>query len=89
MSLIPAFEIGVWNAWIFMLYHFLPMPILMLIHRGTTEKFQPVPHSETEKKVYPLIWITWLPVCIYSIFLPLQLGTVWFYVGLTFPSIWE
>ena len=82
MSLIPAFEIGVWNVWIFMLYHFLPMPILMLIHRGTTEKLQPVPHSETEKKVYPLIWITWLPVFIYSIFLPLKLGTIWFYVGL-------
>ncbi len=82
MSLVPAFEIGVWNAWIFMLYHFLPMPLLMLIHKGTTEKGQPVPHSETEKKLYPVAWIIWLLGVIYSIFLPLQLGTVWFYVGL-------
>ena len=25
MSLMPTFEIGIWNAWIFMLYHFLPL----------------------------------------------------------------
>ncbi len=82
MSIIPAFEIGLWNAWIFMLYNFLPMPLLMLIHRGVTEKVEPVPHSETEKKLYPAIWIVWLLGFIYSIFLPLQLGTMWFYVGL-------
>lgn len=62
-----------------MLYHFLPMPLLMLIHRGATE---PVPHSETEKKIYPFVWIVWLLAVIYSVFLPLQLGTIWFYVGL-------
>jgi len=82
MSLIPAFEIGVWNAWIFMLYNFLPMPLLMLVHKGTTKKGEPVPHSEIEKKLYPVIWIVWLLAFIYSIFLPLQLGTIWFYIGL-------
>ena len=82
MPLIPAFEIGIWNAWIFMLYNFLPMPLLMLIHKGTAEKGEPVPHSETEKKLYPFIWIVWLLAFAYSIFLPLQLGTIWFYVGL-------
>ena len=82
MSLIPAFEIGAWNAWIFMLYHFLPMPLLMLIHRGATEKLEPKPHSEIEEKTYPFMWIIWLLGVIYSIFLPLKLGTIWFYVGL-------
>jgi len=82
MSLIPAFEIGAWNAWIFMLYHLLPMPILMLIHKGATEKLEPKPQSEIEKKVYPFMWIIWLLGVIYSVFLPLTLGTIWFYVGL-------
>ena len=27
------------------------------------------------------MWIIWLLACIYSIFLPLRLGTIWFYVG--------
>jgi len=31
MSLVPAFEIGLWNAWIFMLYYLLTMPLLRLI----------------------------------------------------------
>jgi len=82
MSLIPAFEIGFWNAWIFTLYHFLPMPLLMLIHKGATKKRQPVPHSQTEKKLHPVIWIVWILTFIYSIFLPLKLGTMWFYIGL-------
>jgi len=65
-----------------MLYHFLPMPLLMLIHKGTLEKGQPVPHSEIEKTLYSVIWIVWLLAFAYSIFLPLQLGTIWFYIGL-------
>lgn len=77
MSLIPAFEVGVWNAWIFMVYHFLPMPLLMLVHKG----MRPEPHSDTERKLYPIIWIVWLLGMIYSIFLPLRLGTIWFYMG--------
>jgi len=80
MSLITAFEIGVWNAWIFMLYHFLPMPLLMLVHRGLRQEMER-PHSGTERKLYPVVWIIWLLAVIYSIFLPFQLGTIWFYVG--------
>ena len=82
MTLMPAFEIGVWNVWIFMLYNFLPMPLLMLIHRGITGKERLAPHSETEKKLYPVMWVVWLLAVIYSIFLPLRLGTIWFYIGL-------
>ena len=81
MSLIPALEIGLWNAWIFMLYHALPMPLLMFIHKGLAKEVHK-PQSETERKLYPTMWIIWLLVFIYSIFLPLQLGTIWFYIGL-------
>jgi hypothetical protein len=38
MTLIPAFEIGVWNAWIFMLVLFLPGPILMRVHKGVVQE---------------------------------------------------
>jgi len=86
MTLIPAFEIGVWNAWLFMLYNFLPMPLLMLIHKSVVEKAQH-PQSETEKKLYPVMWIMWLLAVIYSIFLPLKLGTIWFYVGFPISMI--
>jgi protein-S-isoprenylcysteine O-methyltransferase Ste14 len=82
MSLIPAFEIGVWNAWIFMLYHFLPEPLLMVIHKGAVTGEQRVLESQTEKRLRPVAWTVWILTCIYSIFLPLKLGTMWFYIGL-------
>jgi len=86
MSLIPAFEIGVWNAWIFMLYHFLPMPLMMFVHRGLVGEAAR-PHSESERKLSPVMWIVWLAAVIYSIFLPLRVGTIWFYVGLPISMV--
>ena len=42
MSLIPAFEIGVWNAWILMLaflfIHLVPLALLNLIHKGAFKR---------------------------------------------------
>ena len=81
MSLIPAFDIGIWNAWIFMLYHFLPMPLLMIV-KSELMREEVKPQSEIERKLYPVMWIIWLVAVIYSIFLPLRLGTMWFYMGL-------
>ena len=57
------------------------MPILMLVHREVMRE-EMKPHSETERKLYSPMWIIWLAAVIYSIFLPMRLGTMWFYVGL-------
>jgi len=65
-----------------MLYNFLPMPFVMLIHKGALKRDQRMPESQIEKKLYPVMWIVWILTCIYSIFLPLKLGTMWFYIGL-------
>jgi len=86
MSGIPVFDIGVWNAWIFMLINFLPMPILMLVHREVMQESMK-PSSEIERKLYGPMWILWFIGCVYSIFLPMRLGTVWFYVGLPIALI--
>jgi protein-S-isoprenylcysteine O-methyltransferase Ste14 len=81
MSAIPAFEIGVWNAWIFMLIYGLPVPILMSIHKGVLEESLKQ-YSKTQKQANYIMWAIWAVVSIYSIFLPMRLGTLWFYVGL-------
>lgn len=81
MSLIPAFEIGVWNAWIFMLINFLPMPILMRVHKGVLEESLKS-YGEANKTVYYIQWGLWALAFVYSIFLPLRLGTIWLYIGL-------
>ena len=88
MTAIPMFDIGVWNAWILSLLFFVSMfvPNLFLSEEGKKgnkrlEGF--VTSNKTEKL---LAWSThiviWPVVILYSIFLPLKLGTVWLYVGL-------
>ena len=87
MSVIPAFDIGVWNAWIFMVWFPLHPLIMIVVDRlvgvgNINKKMGDVPYTGTEKKMFNYILILMLLACIYSIFLPLKLGTPWFYAGL-------
>jgi len=91
MSLIPAFEIGIWNAWIPMLLDVLTFPLFTRIAKGRAPeaegKSQVAAMSKTEKITLYSSKIIYVPALIYSIFLPLKLGTVWFYVGLPITLI--
>ena len=84
MSLIPAFEIGLWNAWIFTLYQgIIPPALLTLIYKGTYKKgTAAVPLNKTEKKISNFWMLIYYLLLIYSVFLPLKLGSTWFYIGL-------
>jgi len=84
MSLIPAFEIGIWNAWIFMLYYLLGIPLTRLINKGAVAKSDVAapPYNKTENKIVKFYQLSYVLFLIYSIFLPLKLGTTWFYIGL-------
>jgi protein-S-isoprenylcysteine O-methyltransferase Ste14 len=81
MSAIPVFEIGVWNAWIFMLCQLLLYVPLMLFAKEQTKEME-TPNDGIARWLYPVITILWVVAIIYSVFVPLHLGTVWFYVGL-------
>jgi len=84
MSLVPAFEVGLWNAWIFVLLGFLMGPVAgFLINKEAMKKTHvTLPQSKTEKHIERVLYLLWIASMVYSIFLPLKLGTVWFYVGL-------
>ena len=86
MSLIPAFEIGVWNAWILKLLGILVVAVTgSLSSKDAMAKFGEklaVPHARMEEISERLISLLSLPFILYSFFLPLKLGTSWFYVGL-------
>ena len=88
MSFIPAFEIGLWNAWIFMFLLLAAGFVSLLIDKEKTEKrAEGEPKwselNKTTKIVLVITKIMILPfTLIYSIFLPLKLGTLWFFVGL-------
>ena len=99
MSLIPAFEIGVWNAWIPMLYLLLLTPLMMMINKGTSrDKIREQPsgaresqftdsYNKTQKRTLLFWHVVYFLAYIYSIFLPLQLGTSWFYIGLPISMV--
>ena len=82
MSLIPAFEIGVWNAWIFTAYVWLAICLAPLFNRSTGNPSGPEYTNKREKIVFISYHIIFFVQSIYSIFLPFQLGTAWFYTGL-------
>jgi protein-S-isoprenylcysteine O-methyltransferase Ste14 len=83
MSLVPEFELGLWNAWI------LVIPILIISfsdmratasrESGKAGDFQLTrKENRLTYAVFLLMVVSW----VYAVFLPLQLGTVWLYSGL-------
>ncbi|MFC1873513.1 hypothetical protein ACFLW3_01715 [Chloroflexota bacterium] len=85
MPLIPAFEIGVGNAWIFTVWLLLQNVAIRLWSREVSRRGgQP-----TDMKVGRLRRLSgyvsmplWLLTTVYSVFLPLRLGAAWFCLGL-------
>ena len=80
MSIIPAFELGLWNAWIFV----LPMIFdsifgARILSKRKSEEGSGVTKGKTASMLYFAIVLFLYG---YSVFLPLQLNTVWFVIGL-------
>ncbi len=91
MSLVPAFELGLWNAWIITVLGFILPNITSFImpkkYKEVVKKrmgeFKWSEFSKTVKIVLVIANGIIMPfTIIYSFFLPLRLGTVWLYVGL-------
>jgi protein-S-isoprenylcysteine O-methyltransferase Ste14 len=83
MSLIPDFEFGLWNAWIFMVPSLLVYLLCIFL---MTEKDAASPKSvrlsKTKLSFCFFSKSIYFAAVIYSVFVPLRLGTIWFYVGL-------
>ena len=86
MSLIPAFQVGVCNAWILMLLVTLLMILPFVVPSLRKEVLKRMatgtPFNKAEKILDNFSTALFVLAFIYSIFLPLKLGTVWFYTGL-------
>jgi len=82
MSFIPDFELGLWNAWM------LIIPLIVFWIGGVKFLFskrmpEATPPSERKDKILSnLLVIIMFGSFIYSIFMPLKLGTIWFLIGL-------
>lgn len=85
MLLIPAFEIGVCNAWLFMMVFLLQWLAALLFPSHIVEKTgHPIDLIQDRRGIIMnrLTEIFWIGATLYSIFLPLRTGTPWFYGGL-------
>ena len=91
MSLIPVLELGLWNAWILSLFMFIVIMglspvVIRLVYGNTRSEEITKRHSarpklnEQEKLLDRLSTITLIALLGYSVFLPLNLGTYWFYI---------
>jgi protein-S-isoprenylcysteine O-methyltransferase Ste14 len=84
MSLMPALRIGVWNAWLFMSVFLLQMLPIMFASKQVWQRSH-VPaearRNWLDRHVGILGNLVWLLALVYSIFLPLRLGTAWFCTG--------
>lgn len=86
MFLMPAFKIGICNAWLFMSAFIIQMFAIMLISKRVMERSH-IPDEARKRKYERYISFIgnfiWLLALCYSVFLPLLINTVWFYIGLS------
>jgi protein-S-isoprenylcysteine O-methyltransferase Ste14 len=85
MLLVPAFEIGVWNAWIFMIWPWVGMLAVRLVGVDVYRRASGQSEMKTSHRYRVVSSVSMVIDTIavaYSIFLPLKLGTIWFYAGL-------
>jgi protein-S-isoprenylcysteine O-methyltransferase Ste14 len=80
-----ANKIGIWNTWLFMSVFLLQMAVIFFVDKHAWERSH-VPSETSRNRLESHAGIAgnivWLAAMIYSVFLPFQLGTVWFYIGL-------
>jgi protein-S-isoprenylcysteine O-methyltransferase Ste14 len=87
MSLVPAFEIGVWNAWLFMIIYPLQWLAVIIIPKHIAERTSHAPEIIRTRQDRIMAFLTqgfWIGATLYSIFVPFQVGTAWLWVGLVF-----
>jgi len=85
LSLIPAFELGLWNAWILvipiLIISFSDMRVTAARESGEAGDFQ---LTKKENRLTYAVFLPMLVSWVYAVFLPLQLGTTWLIIGLLF-----
>jgi len=83
MFYLPTFQLGFLNAWLFIVpYLLVTYGLTFLVVDRKAALFILPEYTDTEKRVMPISMSVLLLLIIYSIFLPLKLGTTWVYAGL-------
>ena len=83
MTLIPAFELAIWNAWLFIVPFRLVNYGLSALFLDKKSNLFLWPSCTRIENALVISLLTALTASwVYSIFVPIQTGTAWFYAGL-------
>jgi protein-S-isoprenylcysteine O-methyltransferase Ste14 len=84
MSLVPEFQIGLWNGWILTVtLRLVNLGVMALVSKETRKRLFALPPLEGIVKVAYLIQMVLNHgIMVYSIFVPLKLHTAWLPIGL-------
>jgi len=85
MCVIPSFEPGIYNAWLFMIIYPLQWIAVLFLPARIRDRTGHPDECKTGPGAGAIGWLTqivWVGATLYSIFLPLKVGTSWFYAGL-------
>jgi protein-S-isoprenylcysteine O-methyltransferase Ste14 len=84
MDLIPVLKPGIWNAWIYMSVFIIQMLIIMFAGEKVRRRSHvpaDIRQSRRDNYVAVVANAVWSIAMVYSVFLPLKTGTVWFFTG--------
>jgi protein-S-isoprenylcysteine O-methyltransferase Ste14 len=90
MSWIPDFEIGVWNAWLFMIIYPLQWLAVVILPKHIAERTSRAPEIIRTRQDLVMAFLTqgfWIGATLYSIFVPFQTGTPWLWTGLALFAV--
>jgi protein-S-isoprenylcysteine O-methyltransferase Ste14 len=82
MSLIPEFDIGIWNAWILTAFIFFHALLLSIIFKDKQRSSDKISLTPTENRIDRVRSYLLYLMFLYSVFLPITINTLWFWVGL-------
>lgn len=84
-----SFELDLWSAWIFMVPALLVtfLSVQMMGRKGAPSKEVRYKCTKTTLLIASLSKLIFIPATLYSFFLPLKIGTPWFYIGLPITLI--
>src|SRR5512137_320 len=92
MSWLPAFKLGWLNAWTLMLVLVFHPLIMIVVDKavgtgGIFKKMGAVPYTKGAKRTYVYYMVVLVILVVYSIFLPLKVGTAWLHAGLVITLV--
>jgi len=84
MPTMPEFQIGIWNGWWFTVaYLAIHVMLFFMVPREAGQRLLTRPKlSKPDKLLFNIQQILYFGIMVYAAFVPLKLGTLWFWTGL-------